>query len=465
MLKKICSKDLISEFSKNASNLVGVQLTICLPLIICLLYIGRLGDPISLGAFGIASTIMNMIFNAVILGIQETFGVKASKFFATKNFVDFNKIFWKTVFLTTILIFLFAILAVYSTDLLIFINIQPQIAIPAGELLIKSIPFLIFLGFNQVLQNCISVQKKENYLFIMNITSIFLVLIIAPIFIIKLNYREIGFAYTKLIQESINFIYFIIIIYKKCDHRAISIPTLKIFSNFKNYIKELSITILSFYGECIAYEVNTYFAAILNDIDQLATWVTLMNYGVIIYFSSIGLSFTVRNMISHRLHEKKKNVREDFMVFVFYIFVIALVVIIFQIVFRDNLASFFTSYKKIHPLFEKIMFIYVLNVFPTLVLYTLNTVLRVIDQNCFQFFINTFFLPIIIVFTSYFFCIYQNMGVIGLFWSCGICKSLTVVILIIALFFKFSWDVKNKEFYDEEEIQHLIEENYPEKNN
>lgn len=459
MFKRLCSKSLITQFSINASNLIGVQLTICFPLIICLIYIGRLGDPISLGAFGIASTCMNMIFNAVILGIQETFGVKAGLYFGKKDFCSLNKIFWKTIFLTTVLIILFSILSFYSSDLLILIKVQKEIAIPAGNLLVKSLPFLFFMGFNQVLQNMISIQNKSKYLIIMNILSIFLVLILAPIFIIKLGYREIGFAYTKLIQEFINFIYFLSVLYFKCEKRAIKKFSLSIFQNFKNYLKELTITIMSFYGECISFEVNTYYAALLYNVDQLATWVTILNYGVIIYFCSIGLSFTVRNLISHKLAQKDKNARKDCMVFIFYILFMSLIIIFLQIIFKDSLTSLFTKYYKIYPLVKKIFVIYSFNVFPTLVLYTLNTVLRVIEQNCFQFFINSFFLPVIIIFTSYFFCFYLDMGVIGLFWSCGICKSLVVVILFFMLFFKFSWNLE-KEFYDEEEIKKLVDKNY-----
>ena len=83
------------------------------------------------------------------------------------------------------------------------------------------------------------------------------------------------------------------------DKRTLSKPSFElIFHNMKLYMKKSIISIFSFYGEFIAFEINTYFAAILHDVDELDIWVTTVNFSLLFYVSSIGLGFTMRNLVS-----------------------------------------------------------------------------------------------------------------------------------------------------------------------
>ena len=64
------------------------------------------------------------------------------------------------------------------------------------------------------------------------------------------------------------------------------------------YLWKSLISIFSFYGEFIAFEINTYFAAIIHDVDELDIWVTTVNFSLFFYVSSIGLGFTMWNLVS-----------------------------------------------------------------------------------------------------------------------------------------------------------------------
>ena len=135
---------------------------------------------------------------------------------------------------------------------------------------------------------------------VINFTSIIMVIIFGRILMLDFNFREIGYAYTKLMQEGINFLLFIIILKKKVHKKSILMPSLSsLFKGLFTYLYNSFSSILSFYGEFIAFECNTYYAALLFNIHLFDSWVALVNYSAVFYFTSIGISFAVRNIIGN----------------------------------------------------------------------------------------------------------------------------------------------------------------------
>ncbi len=160
-------------------------------------------------------------------------------------------------------------------------------------------------GFNQIIENYLSCQGVSKPLLIINITSIFMVLFFGRIFLIDLKLKQIGFAYTKLVQEGTNFVIFVILLFKVAHPETLIIPD--IMENLRtlySYLKASILSILSFYGEFISFELNTYFAALLPNLNQLAVWVLMSNYTIIYFLSSVGLSFAVRNIVGNLIGKK-----------------------------------------------------------------------------------------------------------------------------------------------------------------
>ncbi len=125
----------IREFKKflwMTLSLVGMQWTICLPYFICILYIGTIKNPVPMAAYGITCTFVNLIFTSLLLGVQESMGVRTSKYFTAKNFKGMGKAFFESLFLSLTLATLFALLSLNSRKILLFLNIDSIVAIPTS---------------------------------------------------------------------------------------------------------------------------------------------------------------------------------------------------------------------------------------------------------------------------------------------------------------------------------------------
>ena len=126
-----------------------------------------------------------------------------------------------------------------------------------------------------------------------------MIIVFSRIFIIDLNFREIGFAYAASLQELSNTIYYIYYLYKREDFSFR--PDFYNNSGKLKYCWKSFVTSFSFYGNFIAFEINSYFAALLHDPNKLAIWVSLTYTLSIIYFINIGISFNIRNLIGHQI--------------------------------------------------------------------------------------------------------------------------------------------------------------------
>ena len=434
------SKKLFNEFCLPCLRLVGVQLTINLPFLISLFYIGRLNSAVSIGAFGLTVTFFSMFFTSILLGAQEHIGIKGAQYFTSGQEYKLIKIFWKSIYFTLLIWFIYFVLSLFSFRILIFFNIEEVVARATSNLLICTNPYLFFHGINQIIQNYLSAQKITKPFTKMNIMAAIIILIFSKIFILDLDYREIGFAIAAGIQEVCNFLYFVYYLIRNVKNFSF-VP--QFFNNSKKlaYICHCFFTSFSFYGAFIAYESNTYFAALLHDNDDLASWIASSYPISIFYFINIGISFNIRNLIGHKIGEKDfKGARSNTKIYFIYIFIFSLLINILQVVFRSEIASIFTNNEKIHALVSYNTILMTIHIYPTLMMYSLNSILRLLDYNKFQFYTNIVVYPIMVITLSYIMCFTMKLGVIGIIVGFGIAKYLFTIIMLIKIFFIVDWE-------------------------
>ncbi len=156
--------------------------------------------------------------------------------------------------------------------------------------------------------------------------------------------EELAFAYTKLIQEGTNFIMFLILLFTTAHKETLIKP--KLMDTLKGLAKYLSsslVNILGFYGDMISFEFNTYMAALLHNVNQIDVWVTFINYSALYYFTSIGISFAVRNLIGNEIGKGQiKKARQNSKAYFFYIFLISLFLMVLSNIYKKNIAMLYT---------------------------------------------------------------------------------------------------------------------------
>ena len=442
----------IFQFTMSSISLIGIQWAVCLPYIICTLYIGQLKNPLPLASYGLSTTFINLTFTSLLLGIQEKMGILNSVYFGEKQFKKMGENLYNYFFVSFVLALFYVFLSFNSFSILIFLKIEEDLAFSASKLLIGCIPYIFLQAFNQITENFLSSQKITKPLMIVNTISIFIVLIFGKIFFFDLKLKELGFAYTKIIQEGINAIIFIIITIKYSKKEILIKPDLKkTIKNFSEFFSKKSLfTILSYYGEFISFELNMYYAALLYNLLELDIWVTIINYSGIYYFTSVGFAFSVRNLIGYELGKKNYNIaKNDSIIYIIYIFLLSLILIFFQNFHLDLISGIYSKNKNILEDLKKNLLIFSLNIFPTLILFSLNTLLRLNLMNKFQFFYNVIFYPILGGVLSAFFCFGLDLKALGLTLGFSLAKFSISIFFLWKLFWCIKWDRSNFNFREE----------------
>jgi len=439
--RDIFSWENLKSFWGPTSSLIAYQLSIGLPFVISGIMIGILGDSFSLGVFGLACTFVNMFFNSILNGITENLGVHCSQLFGSKDYYSMGSYFWKAFISVVGLIAIFTVASFYSYEILTAIDVQDNVSYATTAMLKASIPYLTIQAFNNLLVSYIASQSITQPLIYINSVSIFIVLVFAKYFIIDLNYKEIGFAYTKMIQEGFNFICYIWVLIKMADKEVLVSRSIKLICNgYWSYFKQLSITVLSFYGEFIGFEINTYFSALLHDISELALWCTLVNFSGIIFFISVGFSNAFRTFLGAAIGKKKymkaRTLSQHYLV---YLGFFSFLMVILLLVFKYEIGYVYTGDDLLSYRMADILVIYCINVFPTIAFYSVASIYRLLGYDNLLFNLATIVYPAMVVSSSFLFCFPFGLKVWGINLGFALSKVVIIAYMIYKLYYSLEW--------------------------
>lgn len=433
---------LLKDFALNSSALVGYQMTSYLSSVISTVFIGRLGDSLSLAAYGMARTVLGMGFNAFILGVQESLGVVCSRFYGAQQYTDLWRYLWKSLFIAFCLAAFCHVLCIYSTGLMLAINIEPEVAVSCNRLLRYCAISLYFQGTSQVINNFLSAQHVTKPLFYLNFMSIIIVYASSSLFINYLGMAELGFAFAKLCQDLFSTGYYIAVIVLYVDKSHFEAPSVQsIRTHFWNYLVLNVYTTLAFYGEILAFQIGTYYAALLHNVDALATWVTYIGFTAFHFFTSMGFGSATRNIVGRRVGEHNIiAARSESIRCMRYITVVSIVIIVLEQYYRDSIARIFTSKESIVEQLKPNIDLFSVGVISTLLGPSVNSLYRIVGKESFMFWVNVVYYPVAIAISSYIFCFTMGLGV----WGLNLAHVLTKVMVCTALgwhlYYNIEWE-------------------------
>lgn len=338
--------------------------------------------------------------------------------------------------ITFFLLVFWTFISFYTLPILKFLTIDEEIAIRTDAMMRITVYFIPLQAINQILQTFVSSQEVTLPFNISNIISIFISIYFGRKFIIDDNYREIGFCYTRIVQELFNVIFSSCVFFFYVKKDTLLPPSWKLIcTNFYSDFKYTVKTAFGFYGECLSFEVNTYFAAMMHNITELAAYVAIINCVVYVFFISIGLANTIRVVIGKTLGEKNINkARKDSIIYVLSILLLSVIFVVLVMIFRWEIALIYTGHNDATPIVAMGLLIYCTNVFPTFILYSLSTVMRYLDKNTLAVFSTTIIMPILVILISGFLCFNMKMGALGLIWGFFLSKSVAVIIYFVAIY-------------------------------
>ena len=446
-------KDRLKNFIATASALVGYQLTICMPYVICAFLIGRIGSSFSLSSYGLSITIANIGFYCFVMGIQEAIGVVCSKLYGNGQYNTMWKYLWKSLLFVLVITGFFHLFSLFSTQILLAINIDMKIALPSGRLLKLMSMSLYLQGINEIMNNFLSAQNITKPLFYLNLISIAIVYLTGDLFINHLGYAELGYGYMKICQESFHFIYYIFVVIKYTNLDYVEWPSAEnIKDDFWPFFKENIYTIMTYYGSVVIFEINTYLAALLHDVDALAIWVAFSNVTIIHYFTSVGLGAAMRNLVGKRIGESRIDLaRNESISYLKYMTVFSIFLTILTFICSDGIAGIFTAKYTVTRGLSKNLKFFSICIPWVLILPSTKTLYRVLNQASVMIVLTTLVFPASYLIFSYLFCLYFRFGVEGIVVSGVPITLLKSGVLLLYLYINIDWRKANLK---DEMIQH-----------
>ena len=342
---------------------------------------------------------------------------------------------------------IWVIITLNCYDFLILVKIDQELSLRVSKMMLLTNFSLPLQVMNQIIQIYCSSQQITTPFFFSNIISFFVTIYFGRKFIIVDDYREIGFCFTRIAQEIFNVAFSMTVMFISAHKESLSLPNLKLIKvNFWNYLKYNMKTSVAFYGELFSFELNTYFAARLGDINQLASYIAIINSMFFIFYISVGFSNTFRTNIGNTLGAgdipKAKSICS---IYVVYVLIISIFIILIIERFCDKIALIYSGDIYSVPIVMKGIRAYYWNVFPTFILYSLNSVLRFLDRNTLAVNITAFFMPSLVFIFSGIMAFKMNMGPVGLVYGFAVSK-ITAIIIFFYVIYTADWEKSYKAF-------------------
>ncbi len=117
---------------------------------------------------------------------------------------------------------------------------------------------------------------------------------------------------------------------------------------------------------------------------------------------------------------------------------------IIQVYFRNEIAAIFDADPKIQKLVAFNMLIFVVDVFNSLYMYSLSSILRVLGYYYYQMYFNVVVYPLCIIFFDYYFGFHMKLKVMGIIIAFVVSKSIIIWSFILKTYFLADWSENNK---------------------
>lgn len=258
-----------------------------------IIVIGRLNNPLLIGACGIGGTFGAMTVIALVFGLCTALETLCSQAFGAKNYLLYGRSVNRGIFCVTILISHFLIINLFSEDILKFIGFDPELAKYSSKYLIYQIPYMFMTMQFEVLRRFLLCQRETTIALYAICVSALTHLSLSIIFVHWFKLHLIGISISHSISMSIALI--IILIFIRCQKKFLKtwVPISK--KDFQEWSKFLSLGLAGvamilpeFWGFCM----NGFFSGYCSK-EQLSASYSLNQLSSISYNINLSLGISL----------------------------------------------------------------------------------------------------------------------------------------------------------------------------
>lgn len=442
--KNLFSKSNVLEFISTSFPLISSQIASGFPWILAYVILGSTGDIVSITVLGLSLTFENIFAFAFIISISEIAGAVCAKAYGAGNYRRMASFFYKSVLSVLIIDVLYYISIAWAYDVLIFLNLEPAVAERGVTMIRASWYFLFFESFNHLLRTFLMSQDIIHLLNYISTASILWMIFVGKYLMIDCGLKEMGFAYARVMQEFLIFVFLIYVTLTRGHKETLVVPSWSLIKEeFGYFFKKTIFSLFAVYGEFIAFEVNTLLAAQLKNLDQMAAWLTFASISLIFYYTSLGFSNTFRTRIGQCVGEGRiEHARNKSILYYLYTLFISTIAGIAAFIFAPEIARIFINNEEVTPMVAVCIRIMCTYIYPFLILYTFFAIFRILNMDKYFFNMITFVFPLMNLVFGWFFGLALGMGLYGITLGMSLANNLIMVIFFAKVYWQTNWEAE-----------------------
>lgn len=443
--QSIWSVQLLADFLKIAFPLILSQIGFALPAIFSSSMVGSLGDITAVTVMGLSYTYFSLLNFAFVVATIEVTGASCSKAFGAQNYHRMASFFYKS--LATIVainvVYLLGTWA-FSFRLFILIGVERSVAERTTHMTIVSMPGFFVHGINQLLQTYLMSQGIVRQLNYIAMSSLLISIFAGRYFIKTKDLREVGHAYSVLIQEVVNFFIGIFLLIKKAHGETLVLPSRELIAeDGKVFLMKNLYSLMGVYGEFLFWEMNTVLLATIGTLEDIAAWVIYGIISFVAYALALGLSNAFRTRLGQVIGSGHVNqARNLSIVYYWYTLLVSSLFTVILLIFAPEISGVFIQNDEVLPLVTNSMYALAVYMFPLLALNTFFAVFRLLNMDAYFFKMSTIVLPSLGLILSLFLTCYWHLGFIGVVLGQGLCYQLIVTVFFIKIYKQTDWKVQ-----------------------
>lgn len=438
-------------FSLQISSLYFIDL---IPVSLSFFLLKAKHDNLITASFGFGLTYQSFCF-VFVYGFTEAFGVFGSRYFGARNFTNFSILIFQTIAMMLIFMILSFSLMIFSPEIQSALGIDALLASNVSWFLHMNMIERAFDCFNTLGRHVLISQEISSVFIRVNVVCISAFITVAFLFIHVLDFGLGGYViarYTKTLTETFMQIYYI----KTLSHESIlKIPPFRsLFQNARRTIFFYLYTAFGIYGQIMALEVSSNFAAVGNSLADTSAWMSFIN--VIYYCSFIGLGMTNTFRTHANIQKGKHNI--DRMLWITklywkYAILTGFVLAFIIFVCARYIGSFFTEDPEALSSLAKLLRMYAFLVCIDFNLSYCGMVLRLFDRAWQQSLCAAVYFPVVMIVLSTISTYKYGLGNHGIF-ACYAFSVITTYLMILFLNVYASQRYK-EEFFERASLSHL----------
>ena len=282
--------------------------------LIGLALMNKIGEVRVQAAFGTAITFINLFFYAMIIPLVDRMGIELARGMGSKNYKQVKKIFSQGIVTALLLTTLFTMpLMLMSRQILTSVGINHEIASTAGGLLQLIVLSCYIEAIYFVIQTFCFSQGAEDVFSFGTIVAFIIGTLTSYLLVVHLNFKMYGWLLGRLVFDGIILGVSLSKLFKVSDPKTLGHVNKRDFMDgYVDFLTETVKFAFSSYSEFIGYEISSYYVYRNTDQNQVAAYVVIFNFLILIYSFSESSTVVFRTRMNVLVGMNKSNTAKTF---------------------------------------------------------------------------------------------------------------------------------------------------------